>query len=346
MKRPRPALVNKYGPTDLRQKLASETFERKTLSFYRYVRIEDPRSFRDALFLDWDALGCLGRIYVAREGINAQMNVPIPQWDAFLESLERQIELREMPLKIAVEESVPSFLKLTIKVRHKIVADGLADDAFDTSNVGRHLTAREWNEMLRQGATVVDIRNFYESEVGHFEGALLPQAETFRDELPEVLNLLKGREDEPVMLYCTGGIRCEKTSAYLKHHGFRNVNQLYGGIIDYARQVRAEGLDNLFRGKNFVFDQRLGERISEEVIAHCHQCGSECDTHVNCANAECNVLFIQCPACAAVHQGRCSECDGVEGSAPTASNLDSAGEHKRRVLRVGTSSFSGSPVQR
>jgi len=345
MKRPRPALVNKYGPSDLRQKLASETFERRTLSFYRYVRIEDPQAFRDALFLDWDALGCLGRIYVAREGINAQMNVPIPQWEAFLALLEDRIELRDMPLKIAVEESVPSFLKLTVKVRHKIVADGLAEDAFDTSNVGRHLTAREWNEMLRQGATVVDIRNFYESEVGHFEGALLPQSETFRDELPEVLELLQGREEEPVLLYCTGGIRCEKTSAYLKHHGFRNVNQLYGGIIDYARQVQAEGLDNLFRGKNFVFDQRLGERISEEVIAQCHQCGSACDTHVNCANAECNVLFIQCTACAQAHQGRCSDCDGVEGLSPTASSPNSGVGHKRRILRGGPSSFPGSPVQ-
>jgi len=331
VKRPRPALVNKYGPSDLRRKLEEETFERRTLSFYRYVRIEDPRSFRDALFLDWDRLGCLGRIYVAKEGINAQMNTPVPRWSEFLETLEARPELRSVPLKIAVEEGAPSFLKLAIKVRDKIVADGLEDGAFDTSNVGRHLTAREWNQMLREGATVVDIRNFYESEVGHFEGALLPRAETFRDELPEVLDMLKGREQAPVLLYCTGGIRCEKTSAYLKHHGFQNVNQLYGGIIDYARQVRAEGLDNLFKGKNFVFDQRLGERISEEVIAHCHQCESVCDTHVNCANPECNVLFIQCDSCAEAHKGLCSVC--VEEAAVNPSENRAQTEAKPRVFR-------------
>jgi len=108
-------------------------------------------------------------------------------------------------------------------------------------------------------------------------------------------------------MYCTGGVRCEKASAYLKHHGFQDVNQLYGGIIEYARQVKEENIESKFRGKNFVFDERLGERITDEVIAHCHQCGEPCDSHTNCANDDCHLLFIQCPACREKYQGCCSD---------------------------------------
>ncbi len=306
-------LANKYGKEELQKRLDAETFKRRTVSLYRYVIIEDPQAFRDKLYEQWDALGCLGRIYVAREGINAQMNVPEPKWEAFIENLNTHKELQNIPLKIAVEDDGRSFLKLTIKVRNKIVADGLDDGSFDVTNVGTHLTAKEWNEAIENDEPiVVDMRNHYESEIGHFKGAITPDAETFRDELPEVLEKLKGKEDKKVLLYCTGGIRCEKASAYLKHHGFNDVNQLHGGIIDYARQIESEDLDNLFKGKNFVFDDRLGERISNEVISSCHQCGEPCDVHVNCANKDCNLLFIQCENCAKEHEGCCSpECISV-----------------------------------
>lgn len=306
-------LINRLGPEELRKRLEAEDFARRTLSFYRYVRIEDPQAYRDALFARWSELNALGRIYVAAEGINAQMNVPDPQWEAFVRDLNSDVHLQNIPLKIAVEDDGKSFLKLTVKVRRKIVADGLDDHAYDVTNVGRHLSAREWNEAIEAGATVVDIRNHYESEIGHFEGALRPQSETFREELPEVLELLKGKEDEKILLYCTGGIRCEKTSAYLRHHGFKDVNQLHGGIIDYARQIKTEELPNRFRGKNFVFDERLGESVSEEVISTCHQCETPSDSHVNCANPECNLLFIQCPSCAQKYQHCCSaECAEVK----------------------------------
>jgi len=300
-------LYNKLGPEELRKKLEAETFNRRTVSFYRYVNISDPDEMRDRLYLMWDDLNCLGRIYVAREGINAQMNVPEHNWDKFAERLYSIEEFKNIPFKIAVEDDGKSFLKLTVKVREKIVADGLDEDSWDVTNVGKHLNAQEWNEAIESGkAVVVDIRNHYESEIGHFEGAELPQAETFREELPEVLEMLKGKEDEKVLLYCTGGIRCEKTSAYLKHHGFKDVNQLHGGIIDYARQIKTQELPNKFKGKNFVFDERLGESISQEVISHCHQCGEACDVHVNCANKDCNLLFIQCSNCANKMEGCCS----------------------------------------
>ena len=306
-KTPKPVLYNKYDRETLMQRLAEESFARRTVSFYRYVRLEDPQAVRDQLFLQWDAHQCFGRIYVATEGINAQMSVPEHHLEAFVQELYAWEAFRDVPFKIAVEDDGTSFFKLTVKVRAQIVADGLTMEDYDVTNVGRHLNAAEWNALMESGeAIVVDMRNYYESEIGHFEGALLPQAETFREELPEVLHMLEGQEDKPVLLYCTGGIRCEKTSAYLKHHGFQNVNQLHGGIIDYARQIQEAQLPNKFKGKNFVFDERLGEHISDDVIAHCHQCGEPADVHVNCANKACNLLFIQCSACQSTHEGTCS----------------------------------------
>ncbi len=301
-------LYNKLGRKELQKKLDAETFKRRTVSFYRYVILKNPQAMRDTLYNEWSALNCLGRVYLSEEGINAQMNVPEQHWTEFAEKLYHHPEFKDVPFKIAVEDDGKSFLKLTVKVREKIVADGLRIEDYDVTNVGRHLTAREWNDAMDSGkAIVVDIRNHYENEIGHFEGAMLPQAETFRDELPEVLEMLKGKEDQKVLLYCTGGIRCEKTSAYLKHHGFKDVNQLHGGIIDYARQIKDEKLPNKFKGKNFVFDERLGEQISNEVISHCHQCGEACDTHVNCANKDCNLLFIQCSSCAQKMEQTCSD---------------------------------------
>jgi len=300
-------LKNKLSKELALEHLNAEPFFRKTLSFYRYVIIDNPQEFRDDLFRDLEKLKCFGRIYVAYEGINAQMNVPEHHWADFIATLNQYEQLKNMPLKIAVEDDGKSFFKLAIKVRPQIVADGLPKDQYDVTKVGTHLNAQEWNKAMDEGAIVVDMRNHYESEIGHFENAICPQSETFRDELPEVKNLLKGKENQKVLLYCTGGIRCEKTSAYLKHHGFSDVNQLHGGIIDYARQLNAnQELTNKFKGKNFVFDERLGERISQEVISQCHQCGQTSDTHVNCKNVNCNLLFIQCDNCQEQHQGCCS----------------------------------------
>ncbi len=302
-------LINKFGPEELRKRLEAETFKRKTVSFYRYVLLDDPAALRDDLFQTWYALNAFGRVYLAHEGINAQMSVPETQWEAFVEDLNQREAFKDIPLKVAVQDDGKSFLKLTVKVRAKILADGQDDQSYDVTNVGKHLSAAEWNQAIEAGATVVDIRNHYESEIGHFENALLPQSETFREELPEVLEMLKGKEEEKILLYCTGGIRCEKTSAFLKHHGFKDVNQLHGGIIDYARQIKTQDLPNHFKGKNFVFDERLGETVGNEVISHCHQCGEPCDTHVNCANVDCNLLFIQCEKCATEMEGCCSgEC--------------------------------------
>ena len=215
--------------------------------------------------------------------------------------------LKEIPFKIAIEDDGKSFFKLTIKVRNKIVADGLSQNDYDVTNVGKHLTAQQWNDAIDNGATIVDMRNHYESEIGRFKGAICPDVETFKEELPTVRKELNGKENEPILLYCTGGIRCEKASAYLKNYGFNNVSQLHGGIIDYVRQVNEnENIENKFLGKNFVFDERLSERISEHIISNCHQCGAPCDSHTNCKNVNCNLLFLQCDTCKEKYKNCCS----------------------------------------
>jgi UPF0176 protein len=188
------------------------------------------------------------------------------------------------------------------------VADGIQDKTFDVTKIGTHLKAEEYNDLLNsKEVVVVDMRNHYESEVGHFENAILPDVDTFREQLPYVANMLSDKKDQPIVMYCTGGIRCEKASAYMLHKGFKEVYQLEGGIIEYARQVKAKGLENKFHGKNFVFDERLSESISNEVIAKCHQCGEPFDVHTNCANVACNLLFIQCPSCKEKYNNCCSE---------------------------------------
>lgn len=320
-------LQNRVNKKELKKRIQEETILRTTVSFYRYVIIENPAELRNQLFELWQELNILGRIYVAHEGINAQMSVPETRWNEFIEALYRDLRFKDVPLKIAVEDNGKSFYKLTVKVRPKIVADGLNDDAFDVTNVGNHLTARQFNEAMAQpGTIVVDMRNHYESEVGKFKGAITPDADTFREELPQVIEELKDKKDQKILMYCTGGVRCEKASAYLKHHGFTDVNQLHGGIIDYVRQIKAEGLPSKFIGKNFVFDERVGERITEDVIANCHQCGAPCDTHVNCANDDCHLLFIQCPACAEKMKGCCT---------PECMHIASLPAEEQRALRKG-----------
>lgn len=303
-------LHNRINRRELKQRLMAETFSRKTISFYKYHYLENPQEFRDNLYREWFALDCFGRIYIAREGINAQMSVPEQHFDAFMKTFGKHEILKDIPVKYAVEDNGKSFYKLTIKVRPKLVADGLDDGAYDVTNVGKHLTGLEFHELAgKEDTLVVDMRNFYESEIGHFEGALCPQADTFREELEIVTSLLEKKKDKKILLYCTGGIRCEKASAYLKHHGFSDVNQLHGGILEYARQIKAANLEPKFIGKNFVFDERLGESINGQIISRCHQCGRPCDTHTNCANNSCHLLFIQCSECAKKHNGCCTpEC--------------------------------------
>jgi UPF0176 protein len=302
-------LYNTLSAEERKALIAEAGLDRLTISFYAYHQIGNPSLFRDYLFIHWNDLEVLGRIYVAHEGINAQLSVPAIHFNAFKAHLDSITFLENVRLNIAIEQDNFSFLKLKVKVRHKIVADGLNDASFDVTNKGVHLDAEKFNDIIEDPNTVlVDMRNHYESEIGHFKNAITPDVDTFRDSLDLIEEDLRAhKEDKNLVMYCTGGIRCEKASAYYKHKGFKNVFQLEGGIIEYARQVENKGLENKFIGKNFVFDHRRAERISEDVIAHCHQCGNSCDTHVNCANEACHLLFIQCPTCANAMDDCCSD---------------------------------------
>ena len=302
-------LYNKLSAEERAAMIAEAGKDRLTVSFYQYHQIGNPQIFRNHLFIEWDALEVLGRIYVAHEGINAQLSVPATNFEAFKKHLDSISFLKNVRLNIAIEQDNYTFLKLKIKVRDKILADGLNDNTFDVTNKGVHLGAEQFNEIIESDDTIlIDMRNHYESEIGHFKKAWTPDVDTFRDSLPVILDEIKGNEDDKqIVMYCTGGIRCEKASAFFKHQGFKNVYQLEGGIIEYTRQVREKGLENKFIGKNFVFDNRLAERISNEVIASCHQCGKPCDDHTNCANLNCNLLFIQCSDCKKKMYNCCSE---------------------------------------
>ena len=307
-------LYNKLSANERAALIDEAGKDRITISFYQYHKIENPQLFRDKLFLEWQTLDVLGRTYVSYEGINAQISVPSENFLELKNQLDTIPFLNNIRLNVAIEQHNKSFLKLKIKVRNKIVADGLNDDTFDVTNKGVHLNAKEFNQMLEDPNTIcVDMRNHYESEIGHFDGAITPDVDTFRDSLDIIEEDLKeNKENKNLLMYCTGGIRCEKASAYYKHKGFKNVFQLEGGIIEYTRQVKSEHLENKFLGKNFVFDHRRAEKISDHVVANCHQCGSPCDVHVNCANEACHLLFIQCKDCSEKMETTCSaECQEI-----------------------------------
>lgn len=302
------ALHNRIDSRLLKERMRSAQETRVTVSFYRYHHLSHPLDFRNELFRSLESLRVLGRVYVAPEGINAQVSVPRERFDAFRDYLYSIPFLNGCRLNTAVQDDGKSFFKLKILVRKKIVADGLNDGTFDVTDSGVHVNAVEFNRLSDDPNTIiVDMRNHYESEVGHFKNAICPDADTFRQELQAVEDLMKGHEDKNLLMYCTGGIRCEKASAWMKHLGFKNVFQLEGGIIKYAHDVKEMGLENRFIGKNFVFDERLGERITEDIIAVCHQCGKPCDDHTNCRNDGCHLLFIQCVECGEKYKGCCSE---------------------------------------
>lgn len=321
-------LYNLVDGKVLKQRMQENPEQRITLSFYKYYQIANPDFVRNYLYYHWDQLQVMGRVYVASEGINAQISVPAHGYEAFRSDLEKVLFLKNIRLNEAIEDNGKSFFKLKVKVRQKIVADGLNDELFDVTNCGKHVTAREFNELTDENETIlVDMRNHYESEIGHFEGAITPDVDTFREELEVVEKMLEGQEDKKIVMYCTGGIRCEKATAYFKYKGFQNLYQLDGGIIEYARQVEESGLKNKFKGKNFVFDERLAERISEEVISNCHQCGEPCDTHTNCKNVGCNLLFIQCENCKTKLEGCCSN---------NCQEIINMSEEEQKMIRQGT----------
>lgn len=304
-----PVLHNRISNKELKAQMLAESVPRTTISFYRYCSIDDPQSFRNNLYIQFNWLRVFGRIYVAKEGINAQISVPQNNLTAFKDILfSSHPALDQVRLNIALEDNGKSFWVLRFKVRERIISDGIDEKNFHPENIGKYLQASRVNEMIEDSKTIfVDIRNHYEYEVGHFKNAIDIPSGTFREQLPLAIDMLKNKKDKNIVLYCTGGIRCEKASAYMKYKGFKNVFHIEGGIIEYVHTARNQGLPLKFIGKNFVFDERMGERITDDIIANCHQCGTPCDTHVNCKSDSCHKLFIQCLNCADKFKGCCSQ---------------------------------------
>ncbi|MFB6257993.1 MAG: rhodanese-related sulfurtransferase [Flavobacteriales bacterium] len=328
---------HKYDRSTLLKMIREEPFDRVEFSFYRYTELSHPDCLKEELYEEWSRLGVLGRVYLSREGINAQVSVPEPEKDRFKTVLDQRPAFQNMALRPAIEHRNDAFLKLRIKVRPKLVADGIPEGSLDLEQGPGHLSPEEFHRAMEEkDSIVVDMRNHYESEVGRFKGALTPESETFREELPQVHRALKGQEDKRILLYCTGGIRCEKAGAYLRQQGFKKVEQLEGGIIEYARRMKEIDEIPKFYGKNFVFDERLGERVTDDVIARCHQCGKACDRQVNCRYEGCNLLFIQCEDCERKWEHCCSpECKEMTHLSPEERREHRKGQNPKRRFNKG-----------
>ena len=300
-------LHNRVSRSLLKQRALADNTPRQTISFYCYFPISDPSKLRDEWYGRLSMLDVLGRIYMAEEGVNAQISCPVSNIDQLRYFIYSHEHLDGLRLNMAVEQRRNSFYVLDIKVRKRIVADGITDPTFSMQKKGRYVDAKDFNEMLKKPDTIIiDMRNHYEYEVGRFKNAIEIPSDTFRDQLPMAAEMFNHDKEKNIIMYCTGGIRCEKASAWMLHNGYNNVFHLEGGIINYVNQVNDQGLENHFIGKNFVFDERLGERITEDILANCHICGIPCDTHTNCVNSACHLLFIQCDDCKEKLKGCCS----------------------------------------
>jgi UPF0176 protein len=300
-------MYNKKSKIELNNVLEGEDFKRITCSFYRYFSIEKPISFRDDLYKNMEKLNVLGRVYIAYEGINAQVSIPENKFESFKEFIQSINGLNDLQFKVAVVEG-KSFIKLKILVRDEIVAYKVPEGSYNMKNTGTHLRPLDFHKSIKKkNSIVVDMRNYYESEVGKFKNAIIPDAHFSKELLPKVAKILEKEKDKKIHLYCTGGIRCEKASSYLIKKGFKEIYQLEGGIIQYAHDIKNSKLESEFIGKNFVFDDRMGERVTDDIISFCHQCKNPSDGHKNCKNDACHLLFIQCDNCAERYLDCCSE---------------------------------------
>lgn len=288
------------------------------LAFYRFVAIEDPHAevIRQKTFLE--KLDVRARIYISEEGVNAQMSALEEDAHTYMEWLKADDRFKDTEFKFdPYNEHV--FPRLTVKYRQQLVA---MDVKLDIKDGGTYLSPSEWKQKLEERdeeTLLLDVRNDYEWKIGHFEGAVLPPLEKFRD-FPLFARRLKEKfnpERTKVMMYCTGGIRCELYSALVKQEGFSEVYQLHGGVINYGHE---EGTKH-WKGKLFVFDDRLAVPLhpeeASETIGQCCHCHAPSDTYYNCANMDCNELFLLCPECANEMEGSCSEaCKHAERRRP------------------------------
>jgi UPF0176 protein len=283
----------------------------RVLLYYKYVSIDNHEEFAKEHLAYCKELGLKGRILVAHEGINGTVSGTIEQTQAYMDKMHADPRFQDMPFKID-EADGHTFKKIFVRPRPELVTFRLEDDINPNELTGKRLKPKEFFEALNsEDVIIIDGRNDYEYDVGHFRNAVRPEVESFR-EFPEwIRNNLSQFKDKKVLTYCTGGIRCEKLSGFLIREGFQDVAQLDGGIATYGKDPEVKG--RLFDGKMYVFDERIVVPVNhtEEatVVGKCLHCGTPSEKYINCTYDFCHNHHIVCDKCEEEHSGYCSpEC--------------------------------------
>lgn len=287
--------------------MSSETLGYRVLLYYKYVTIEDHEAYTAAHLRFCKEIGILGRILIAREGINGTLSGTIEQTEAYMAHMRQDPRFADMQYKID-EVAGHAFKKIFVRARNEIVTFRLPYELDPNEITGKYLKPKEWKEMMdRDDVVIVDARTDYEYDLGHFKNAIRPDGVTSFREFPEwVRTHLSEFKNKPILAYCTGGIRCEKFTGFLMKEGFSDVYHLEGGIVTYGKDLEVNGEG--FEGKCYVFDERIAVPVGENKVAgHCRYCDRLWDTYENCANLSCRTQVLVCPDCEAAHRRSCSE---------------------------------------
>jgi len=281
----------------------------RVLLYYKYVTIEDPKAYAELHLAFCRALGVRGRILIAEEGINGTISGTIDQCDAYMHAMHMDPRFADMVFKCdEVDDHV--FKKIFVRHRDEIVTLGLEDDVDPNEVTGKHLDPEEFfKELQGDDVIIIDARNDYEYDLGHFRNAIRPDVRTFKEFPQWVRENLAEHKEKKILAYCTGGIRCEKFTGFLLKEGFSDVSQLHGGIIRYSQDPDVQG--KLFDGRCYVFDERVSVPVNhadgEKIVSHCRHCGRPSDRYVNCANLDCDIQFFCCEECEHPQRRSCSK---------------------------------------
>ena len=281
----------------------------RILLYYKFVHIPDPEQFTAEHLQYCKDLGVKGRILIASEGINGTLSGTVEQTEKYMNDMKANPLFADTVFKIDESEG-HAFKKIFVRHKKELVTFRYEEELDPNVIGGKRLSPVEWHEMLqRDDVVVIDGRNDYEYEIGHFRGAIRPDVGSFR-EFPEwIRNNMSEYKDKTVLTYCTGGIRCEKLTGFLIKEGFQDVSQLEGGIVTYGKDPEVQG--HLWDGKCYVFDERISVPINrteeDMIIAKCHHCGTTEDRYINCANPVCNKQHVCCTDCEEEHQSFCSD---------------------------------------
>lgn len=278
----------------------------RVLLYYKYVDIAEPEQFVQDHKALCKKLNLKGRILIGSEGINGTLAGRTEDTDEYKRIMGEDERFADIHWKEDAYDSIP-FPKLKVKYREEIVTLGLPGEA-PSSRGGEHLSPEEWHKMAAdENAVILDARNDYEWEIGKFKDAILPDVKTFREFPQWVKDHKEELEGKKVLMYCTGGIRCERASTVLKDEGLDDVYQLSGGIVTYGKEIP----DGLWEGSCFVFDERMAVQVNDDehhdVISTCHHCETATDVYYNCCNAQCNKLILLCEECKELSNMACSE---------------------------------------